>query len=106
MSWLQTWLTKKSKSSAEGMPRQNIPTDTRGRANFLGTVEARRIIKETVSVYRNLKKNKKQKAKQKKNHRACDRALWLAPGASLINSNVTLKLNLVTWGQGAAVQTP
>ena len=48
------------------MPRQNIPTDTRGRANFLGTVEARRIIKETVSVYRNLKKNKKQKAKQKK----------------------------------------
>ena len=58
------------------MPRQNIPTDTRGRANFLGTVEARRIIKETVSVYRNLKKkNKKQKAKQKKNHRVCDRAL-------------------------------
>ena len=46
------------------MPRQNIPTDTRGRANFLGTVEARRIIKETVSVYRNLKK--KQKTKQDK----------------------------------------
>ena len=58
MLLLQTWLTKKSKSSAEGMPRQNIPTDTRGRANFLGTVEARRIIKETVSVYRNLQKKK------------------------------------------------
>ena len=43
------------------MPRQNIPTDTRGRANFLGTVEARRIIKETVSVYRNLKKKTKTK---------------------------------------------
>ena len=48
------------------MPRQNIPTDTRGRANFLGTVEARRIIKETVSVYRNLKKKQKKKSKTKK----------------------------------------
>ena len=47
------------------MPRQNIPTDTRGRANFLGTVEARRIIKETVSVHRNLKKKKQNKTKQK-----------------------------------------
>ena len=48
------------------MPRQNIPTDTRGRANFLGTVEARRIIKETVSVYRNLKKKTKNKKQNKK----------------------------------------
>ena len=79
------------------MPRQNIPTDTRGRANFLGTVEARRIIKETVSVYRNLKKKtKNKKQNKKKNHRACDRALLLTPGTSFINSNVTLKLNLVT----------
>ena len=53
------------------MPRQNIPTDTRGRANFLGTVEARRIIKETVSVHRNLKK-KKNKTKQNKKFQACD----------------------------------
>ena len=40
-SLLQTWFTKKFKSNAEGMPRQNIPTDARGRANFLGTVKAR-----------------------------------------------------------------
>ena len=55
------------------MPRQNIPTDTRGRANFLGTVEARRIIKETVSVYRLPPRQKKQnKTKQNKKNRACD----------------------------------
>ena len=46
------------------MPRQNIPTDTRGRANFLGTVEARRIIKETVSVYRTPPQKNKQTNKQ------------------------------------------
>ena len=73
MSLLQTWLTKKFKSSAEGMPRQNIPTDTRGRANFLGTVEARRIKKETVSVYKNLKKKKEEKKKTGPVTVFCDR---------------------------------
>ena len=90
MSLLQTWLTKKSKFSAEGIPRQNIPTDTRGKANFLGTVEARRIIKETVSVYRNLKKKKKKKPAPLTVF--CDCVLWIAPGTSCINSNVTLNV--------------
>ena len=36
-NWSLTWLIKMLIFSAEGIPMQNIPTVTRGRANFRGT---------------------------------------------------------------------